>query len=92
MLQSYVELAECYQFLQQEEHFVETITQIYRLQKEYIVRNNLPTMADVKFLFYSMLAVIACKKVRWDHSSPPHQNFVDQLFGNQLTSGLTATL
>lgn len=34
LLQSYVELAECYQNLKDEERFVETITQIYRLQKE----------------------------------------------------------
>lgn len=34
LLQSYVELAECYQHLREEEQFVETITQIYQLQKE----------------------------------------------------------
>mgnify|MGYP001947172160 CR=1 FL=1 len=34
LLQSYVELAECYQKLEKEEEFVETITQIYRLQKK----------------------------------------------------------
>lgn len=51
-------------------------------------------MADVKFLFYSMLAVIACKKVRWDHSSPPHRKSRRSTFSEERLTKveLTATL
>lgn len=48
LLQSYVELAECYQFLQQEERFVETITQIYRLQKELHRAEHLPSSGGME--------------------------------------------